>query len=257
MAEKDEKKVNLKKEKKKKKKVLPIIMMVILLFCAGGYFGYKKYVDYQKQLAEQKAKEEEERKRQLQEEMKRKEIEQARKAYEELLEKMAQAFVRRDYKSLKELAEQARQLAAKYNFDTSKIDEILRKMQLAIAMEKLAQLEKITDPYAYGEIRRQLYTIPRFPEIAARWDRLNEKTFQYEYIVLLDLAEMTAKKLNNSENPEFNYTLSKTYLKRAKDIVSSGKALQDKVREDQILVLQSEGYLSSIGKSFHPSSLYR
>ncbi|MCX7706336.1 MAG: hypothetical protein N2115_08830 [bacterium] len=233
------------------------IFIVFILIAGGSYIGYSRYIAYQKYLAEQKAKEEELRKQQLAEEQKRKEIEQAKKMFDELIGRMKDALSKRDYNLLKELAEKARQLALKYNFSVDEIDRILRQMQIEIAMAMLGKLEKITDPYAHMYIRNELKKIPRYPEIAKRWDRLMKKTFQDEYTVLLDLAERTVIRVENGESPEMNYILSKGYLKKAKSIVNAGKAVQDTSRENQLLQKQSESYLSSIGKSFQPGSLYR
>lgn len=253
MAEKN----NIKNRKKKKsgKKIL-ILLIIFVLIAGGGYIGYKKYVSYQKQLAEQRAKEEEMRKKQLEEQQRRKELEEAKKMFAELLERMKEALHKKNYNLLKELAEKARQIALKYNFPVDEIDRILKQMYLAIATEKLSKLEKINDPYAHMYIRNQLKTIPRYPEIATRWDRLWKKTFQDEYTVLLELAEITVKKVENNENVEMNYNLSKTYLKKAKSLVLSRKAIEDTKREKLLLEKQSQAYLSSIGKSFVPANLY-
>ncbi|MCM8815726.1 MAG: hypothetical protein NC931_07105 [Candidatus Omnitrophica bacterium] len=234
-----------------------ILLIIFVLIAAGAYIGYTKFVAYQKQLAEQKAKEEELRKQQLAEEQKKRELEQARKMFDELIAKMKEALMRHDYKLLKELAGKARELALKYNFSVEEIDRILRQMDLIIAMAKLKELEKITDPYAHMYVRNELRKIPKYPEIARRWNNLLDRTFQDEYTVFLDLAEITVKKVEDGENPEMNYTLSKSYLKKAKVLVSSGRAKQDISRETFLLEQQSQAYLSNIGKSFQPASLYR
>lgn len=248
---------NQNSKKKKSGKKWLILAISLILIAGGGFIGYSRYIAYQKYLAEQKAKEEELRKQQLAEEQKRRELEQAKKMFAELIEKMKEALKKKNYKLLKELAERARELALKYNFPVDEIDRILRQMELAIAMAKLSCLEKITDPYAHTYIRNQLRTIPRYPEIAKRWDRLMKRTFQDEYMVLLEMAENTVKKLQSGENPEMNYALTKTYLKRAKSLVISGKATQNVLREQKLLQDQSESYLTSIGRSFQPGSLYR
>ncbi|MCM8758283.1 MAG: hypothetical protein NC906_00715 [Candidatus Omnitrophica bacterium] len=247
---------NLSRKKSGKKWGI-FVLIVLLIIAAGAYIGYTKYVAYQKYLAEQRAKEEEMRKKQLAEEQKRKELEQAKKMFAELIERMKDALLKKDYKLLKELASKARELAAKYNFPVDEIDRILKQMELQIAMTMLEKLERITDPYAHIYIRNQLKKIPRYPEIAQRWDRLMRKTFQDEYTVLLDLAEQTAKKVESGENPEANYVLSKTYLKKANLIVNSGKAQHNTDRVNLVLQLQSQSYLSGVGKSFQPGSLYR
>lgn len=246
---------NKKKGRSAKKKL--ILLVIFVLIAAGAYIGYTKYVAYQKHLAEQKAKEEELRKQQLAEEQKKRELQQAMQMFDELIAKMKEALMKGDYTLLKGLAGKAMDLALKYNFSVEEIDRILRQMNLAIAAAKLKELEKITDPYAHTYVRNELRKIPKYPEIARRWDNLWEKTFQDEYIVLLDLAEITVKKMENGENPEMNYTLSKSYLKKAKVLVSSGRARQDLSRESFLLQLQSQAYLSNIGKSFQPASLYR
>ncbi|HOJ31187.1 MAG TPA: hypothetical protein PLP13_04025 [bacterium] len=248
-------KQNKKPGKKSSGKLIGLI--VIILLAGGAYFGYQKYQAYQKQLAEQKAKEEELKKQQLAEQQKRKELEQAKQKFEQLLSQMREALKMKNYNLVRELAEQARKLALVYNFSTDEIDKILREMNLAIAMAKLSQLEKIKDPYAHLYVRNELKKITRYPEIAKRWDRLWKKSFQDEYTVLLDLAETTSGKVKSGDNPEINYSLSKTYLKKAKAIVAAGRAIPDKERENALLQKQSDGYLSSIGRSFQPSGLYR
>lgn len=243
--------------RKKSGKKWMFLAIVLVLLAGGVYIGYTRYVAHQKYLAEQKAKEEELRKQQLAEEQKRKEIENARKMLAELIERMKAALLRKDYNLLKELAGKAREIALKYNFSVEEIDRLLRQMELEIAMAMLGKLEKIKDPYAHMYVRNQLRKIQRYPEIAERWNRLMRKTFQDEYMVLLDLAEQAAKKVEQGESPEINYVVSKAYLKKANAIVDSGKAHQDSVRVIHLLQLQSEAYLSSIGKSFQPGSLYR
>ncbi|MGC9066038.1 MAG: hypothetical protein ACP5JO_05345 [Candidatus Ratteibacteria bacterium] len=247
-----------KNKKSGKKSWKKFIMLSVLLILAGGaYIGYNRYQAYQKRLAEQKAKEEELRKQQLAEEQKRKELEQAKQKFEELLSQMRQALAKKNYALVRQLGEKARDLALAYKFPTDEIEKILREMNLAIAMAGLARLEKIKDPYAHLYVRNELKKIPRYPEIAKRWDKLWKKSFQDEYLVLLDLAEITSGKVNSGDSPEGNYLLSKTYLKKAKAIVASGRAISDKERENALLQKQSDGYFSSIGRSFQPAGLYR
>ncbi len=248
---------NPKNRKKKKSGKKWLLILIVLVLAGGGYFGYSRYIAYQKQLAEQKAKEEELRKQQLAEQQKRKELEQAKQMFAELISRMKEALAKRDYKLVKELSEKAREIALKYGFAVDEIDRILKQMDILIAMGRLSQLEKINDPYAHMYVRNQLKKIPRYPEIAGRWDVLWKRTFQDEYTVLLDLSEITMRKLNGGENSEMNYTLSKTYLKKAKSLVASGKVKGDISRENFLLEQQSQAYLTSIGKSFQPANLYR
>ena len=238
------------------KKML-VLLIVFVILVGGGYIGYKKYTAYQKYLAEQKQKEEEIRKQKLAEEQKRRELEQAQKQIGDLIAQMRDALKRGKYSLVRELAEKAKKIALAYNLSTDEIDRILREMNLAIAMAQLSKLEKIDDIYAYLPVRNQLKKIPRYPEIASRWDRLWKKTFQNEYTVLLELAEITSKKASEGDSPEINYTLSKSYLKQAKSIVASGKARSDINREKNILDVQSQAYVSNIGRSFQPVNLYR
>ncbi|HOK80009.1 MAG TPA: hypothetical protein PK303_04965 [bacterium] len=247
-----------KNKKSGKKSSGKLILIIALLILAGGaYIGYNRYQAYQKQLAEQKAKEEQLRKQQLAEEQKRKELEEAKQKFEDLLSQMRQALAKKDYAGVRQLAEKARELALAYKFSTDEIEKILKEMNLAMAMAELSRLEKINDPYAYLYVRNRLKKIPRYPEIAKRWDKLWKKSFQNEYLVLLDLAENTSSKVNSGDSPEINYLLSKTYLKRAKAIAALGRAIPDKERENALLQKQSDGYFSSIGRSFQPVGLYR
>jgi len=248
---------NKKNSKKKSKKKLLILLIAFVLIAGGGYTGYSKYMAYQKHLAEQKAKEEELRKKQMEEEQKKKELEQAKQKFSELIALMRQELAKKNYARVRELADQARKLALAYNLPADEIDKILYEMNLAIASAKLSRLEKIHDVYAHSYLRNQLKTIPRYPEIAARWDRLLRKTYQDEYTVLLELAALTSKKTVDGDTPDVNYKLSKTYLKKAKLLVASGKAKPDVSKENSLLESQSEGYMSSIGRSFQPINLYR
>ncbi len=247
---------NVKGKKSSGRKML-IVLIVLVLLGGGTYIGYKKYAAYQKQLAEQRQKEEELRKQKLAEEQKRKELEQAKSQLADLIAQMKDALRKGNYTLVRELAEKARRIALAYNLSIDEIDSILRKMNLAIASAQISKLEKIDDIYAYLLVRKQLRKIPRYPEIASRWDRLWRKTFQNEYIVLLDLSEITARKTKEGDSPEINYTLSKSYLKKAKSIAVSGMAESDVSRENTILDVQSQAYISNIGRSFQPVSLYR
>ncbi|MCM8763978.1 MAG: gap junction protein [Candidatus Omnitrophica bacterium] len=244
-----------KKEKSGKKRW--VLLVIFVLLAGGAYIGYTKYIARQKQLAEQKAKEEELKKQQLAQEQKRKELQLAVQMFAELIARMKEALMKGNYKLLKELAGKAREIAIKYNFSVDEIDRILRDMNLRVATGKLKELERITDPYAHMYVRNQLKKIPKYPEIAQRWNNLWNRTFQDEYTVVLDLAEITVKKIENGENPEMNYTLSKSYLKKAKTLVALGKAKQDTFRETSLLDQQSLSYIANIGKSFQPASLYR
>lgn len=250
-------KKNTKDKKISGKKKMLIFLIVIVFLGGGGYIGYMKYMAYQKQLAQQKQKEEELRKQKLVEEQKRKALEQATKQLAELIAQMREALKKGNYSLVRELAEKARKIALVYNLSVEEIDKILKEMNLAIAMAQLSKLEKIDDIYAYLYVRSQLKKIPKYPEIAARWERLWRKTFQNEYIVLLELSEITSKKASEGDSSEINYTLSKSYLKKAKSIAASGMVRSDINRENAIGDVQSQAYISNIGRSFHPVSLYR
>lgn len=250
-------KKNSKDKKISGKKKMLIFLIIIVFLGGGGYIGYMKYIAYQKQLAQQKQKEEELRKQKLEEEQKRRALEQATKQLAKLIAQMREALKKGNYSLVRELAEKARKIALAYNLSVEEIDKILKEMNLAIAIAQLSKLEKIDDVYAYLSVRNQLKKIPKYPEIATRWERLWRKTFQNEYIVLLELSEITSKKASEGDNPEINYTLSKSYLKKAKSITDSGMAKSDINRENAIGDLQSQAYISNIGRSFHPVSLYR
>ncbi len=242
--------------KKTVKKIL-IILIVVGFLGAGAYIGHKKYLTHQQQLLQEKQKEEEIRKQKLAEEQKRKEIEQAQMQIAELIMQMKEALKSGDFARVRDCAEKAKKIALAYNLGVNEIDKILKQMQLVIASAQLSKLEKIDDIYAYLFVRKQLKKIPVYPEIASRWQRLWRNSFQNEYLVLLELSESASKKALEGDNPEMDYTLSKSYLRKAKNITKSGMVKPDIDRENSIVYNQKQAYILNINKSFQPVNLYR
>lgn len=248
----------VKKKRKTGRKTLAVYLAVLIILGAGGFFGYKYYRSEQEKIAQAKKAQEEAMKKQQAEEAARLALEKAKKEFAQLISEMRDALKHGNYALVRKLADEARALALKNKFETSEIDAIIHEMELAIASTRLKTLEaKASDVYAYGYVRTELKHIPRFEELARRWDALWKKTFANEYTVLLDLSQASADKASNAESPEINYALSKTYFTKALSLRKSHKLAPSVSREAEIAENQTRAFFTNISRSTQPTNLYR
>ena len=244
----------MKKLLKLIKKILMVI--VILGIVGGGWFYYNKYrTEKLRKLAEEEKRKQEE----LEKEKQRRLIEEKRKQYEEFLSEIERYFKEiKNYKKVKELAEEAFKLAKQYNFSTDRIEAILHQIELNNYISKLKKLEKENeDIYKYFYVRIEVQKIPSMKELTDIKNSILNKTYENEYKVKLILANKCLDELKKGIEPSFNYHLSRKFYAEAKEIREKRKIKKEEL-EDKIQNLQNELYFASksLQQNTVPTTIY-
>ncbi|MCL5674610.1 MAG: tetratricopeptide repeat protein [Candidatus Omnitrophica bacterium] len=249
-------KINQSKKNKLIKKLISVIVLIILVI--GGLYGYKYYQAYQKKMMEQKKAQEEALQKKLAEEKRLQELKKAKAEFNELVSQMEKYYEEGRYTKVEELAQEAKEIALKWNFSLKQVNKILFEIKEKIAYANLQRLEALTkNIYDYKLLRDGLERIPRYPLIKREWDVLWYMSFQNEYVVDLILAEKSAETGLKGENPETNYNLSKLYLSGAIKIRKEEGIEANKMKENKIEGLQRRLFFTGIQKNTQPVGLYK
>ncbi|HOV21770.1 MAG TPA: hypothetical protein PLW95_03715 [bacterium] len=237
------------------KKIIALVIVVIIL--GAGFIYWQKYTEKQRiKLAEEEKRKQEE----IEREKQRQFLEQKKQEYYSLIDEMRKYFRQGDYKKVKEIAENSFALAKDFNFDTTEINKILHQIEVINYQRKLEQLDKDNkDIFNYSYVRNELLKIPSLEELTSLKNKIYQKTFQNEYLVLLELAEKHAIDGKQGKNSKINYFLSKDYLYKAQNLRKTKNLKQDIKREEKIAEIQKDVFFAfnQFKENTIPSSLYQ
>jgi tetratricopeptide (TPR) repeat protein len=246
----------IKKAPKGKKKLFRIIILLVLLAIIGtGIHFYRQYMEERQkriELEEQRRREEEERERQ------RKLLEQKRIEFDALVEEMKKYYAAGDFEKAREIARKALALAKEYNFPTDEIYRILNLMDVADYTTRLNELRKMNeDIYKYQYVRIEVFKIPGWPELKTLKEKVLQKTYENEYLVMLALAKEYALTGKKGELVTHHYFISREYLKKA-IVLRQERNISKVSEEDEVRELQKELFFSSreLMQETIPSGLY-
>ncbi|HOJ40213.1 MAG TPA: hypothetical protein PKX93_07245 [bacterium] len=231
--------------------------MALILVAFNGYLFYHNY------RREQARRQAEEQKRLAEEEARKKQeriLQEKKKEFEQLLAEMKKLIQTGCYGSLHSLGEQALALARTYHFSEEEVKELLRQMDTRLYLSRLTKLEKLAqDIFQYQHIREQLRKIPRLPAIQTRWDKLLVRSYLNEYLACLELAEKTARQGLAGQDAQVNYSASKMYLGRARQLRKQKTLTPDEDRERTLMALQSQLFFKEpqFQETSTPGRLYR
>ena len=236
-----------------KRIIVPVLIFGIL---GGGWFYYNRYkTEKMKKIAE----EEKRRQEEIEKEKLRKLIEKKRKMFDEYVSEIEKYFKeKKDYKKVKELAEEALKIAKQYNFPTDRIKAILHQIEVENFIAKLKKLEKENeDIYKYLYVRSEVSKIPSLKEILPLKNKIINKTYENEYKVKLIIAKNAVNEGKEGSETDYNYFLSKKIYSDAKKLRMNKGIEKDKI-EDEIEKGQNELYFASenLYKNTIPQYLY-
>jgi len=237
------------------KKVIPFLIFIIIII--SGLIYWQKYTEEKKR----KLAEEEKRKmEEIEKEKQRQFLEKKKAEYFALIEEMKKYFQEGNYSKVKELAEEALAIAKEFNFDTTEINKILHKIEVAKYLRKLKELEECNkNIYNYSYVRNEISKIPSWKELINLKEKIYKQTFQNEYLVLLELAEKSAINGKQGKEPSLNYFSSRDYLYKAVNLRKNRNLKPSIEREKEIAETQKETFFAykELKENSIPSSLYQ
>lgn len=239
-----------------RKKTAGALVVLICLLIAGG--GVNFYIKHLRGKQRQIVLEEQRREEEAERERLRKLLEEKRKEFFSLIEKMKEYFRQGDFEKVRALAKEALAMAEEYGFPAEDIEQILHAIDVQNYKARLKELQSLSeDIFLYLYVRTEAFKIPDWKELRKMRSDIIHETYENEYMVSLVIAQHQATEGQKGVLPMYNYLSSKAFLERG-IVLREKHRLQILEEEPAVMALQKELFFASkkLLKGTIPPNLY-